>query len=190
MTPAENIKADNLKIIRAKKLAYLLCPETARLRFVDPQFAGPADDSVVVANLERYRSLLEDYPVILCVENSKLSATRTLTLTISGGALLAYDEANIYGVDGSRLNSPADFWNVVRMNDLASVHIKQKNESGVLTKIDDGFVDFKTILRHLKEGRYTGDLLFENAPSDHPLQDTIQSREYLLKISEGFSKSR
>ena len=184
MSRPENIEADNAKIIRAKKLAYLLCPTTARLRFVDTRFAGPVDDSVAVANLERYRSLLEDYPIILCIEHSKVSATRTLELVIQGGVLLAYDEANVYDVDGSTLNSPAEFRSMAKIADFASVHIKQKTESGVLPGIEDGYVDFKTMLRYLKEGGYAEDLLFENAPSDQPLQNAIQSREYLLNISK------
>ena len=182
MNPPENMESDNAKIIQAKKLAYLLCPTTARLRFVDTRFAGPVDDAAAIANLKRYRSLLKDFPVILCIEHSKVSATRTLELVKQGGVLLAYDEANIYDVDGSTLNSPGEFWSMAKTDDFASVHIKQKTESGVLPGIEDGFVDFKTMLQYLKKGGYTEDLLFENAPSDQPLQNAIQSREYLLNL--------
>ena len=42
------------------------------------------------------------------------------------------------------------------------------------------FVDFRAIAERLKTQDYTGDLLLENTPTAHSLQDALRSREYLL----------
>jgi len=184
MGGTDDLESDNRRILRAKKLAYLLGPERARLRLVDPDAAGPVDAAAAVATLRRYSALLGEMPVMLCVENARLPAVETLEYARRAGVGLAYDEANIYGGDGSAIDSPGAFWGAVDLRDLTSVHIKQKGREGVLTQIRDGYVDFKTIIGHLKAKGYTGDLLFENAPSDQPLEDALCSREYLFKLCE------
>jgi len=177
-----DIAKDNRRIVLAIKLAYLFCPAKARLRFVDPIFKGPVVESETVSNLKRYRTLLNGLPVQLCVENAHLPATLTLDYSIKGGVGLAYDEANIYDTQGRELNSPAQFWHAVKAAALASVHIKQKTAAGVSSRIGDGYVDFTSILQHLKDGGFSGDLLFENAPSDTPLADAVQSRKYIEEL--------
>ena len=69
------------------------------------------------------------------------------------------------------------------MADLTSVHFKQKTEDGVLSEVCDGFVDFRAIAERLKTRHYTGDLLLENTPTAHSLQDALRSREYLLSLT-------
>ena len=95
---------------------------------------------------------------------------------------LAYDEANTYGIDGIPVNPPEAFWDAVKIDSLASVHIKQKTAEGITPEICDGYVDFKAILGRLKTGGYDSDLLLENAPTDRPLEDAVKSREYLSKL--------
>ncbi|MCG9132911.1 hypothetical protein J5I95_14635 [Candidatus Poribacteria bacterium] len=173
--------ADTQRIIRAKKLAYLLCPERPRLRLVDLDTEGDIDASAAVANLKRYSGLLPDYPMIFAVENARQTATLTLKLAVAGEVKLTYDETNTYRGDGTAVNPPDEFWTAVKMSDLTSVHFKQKTEAGVLSEVADGFVNFRAIAEHLKTRHYTGDLLLENTPTAHSLQDALRSREYLLK---------
>ncbi len=179
----ENLAADTQQIIQAKKLAYLLCPANARLRIVGlAPTGGKMDPQAAVANVERYRSLLPDCPMIFAVENSRQSATFTLDLAVQGGALLTYDEANTYRDDGTTVNSPEEFWSAVKMEDLTSVHFKQKTADGVLTQVSDGYVDFAAIGKRLVAGGYKGDLLLENTPTDQPLEDAVSSRVYLSSL--------
>ena len=173
-------KMEMQKIVSAKKLAYLICPSRARLRLVDLDTEGEIDQKAAIANLKRYASLLPEYPMIFAVENARQSATLTLKLAVAGGAKLTYDETNTYHADRTTLNSPEEFWDNVKMNDLTSVHFKQKTEAGVLSEVGDGYVDFKAIAQRLRSGNYTGDLLLENAPTTHSLTDALKSREYLL----------
>ena len=180
LTRPRDVKADNERIIQAIKLSYLFCPEQARLRFVAINPVSEIDSSVTTANLERYRSLLPDYPVVLAVENARQSAPLTLDLAIQGGALFAYDEANIYGTDGTALNPPEEFWNSVKVENLTSVHLKQKRAEGVLPQLEEGFVDFPAMIPRLRELGYAGDLLIENSPTDEPLEDALRSREFIL----------
>jgi len=182
----EETNADDAIIIQAKKLAYLLCPRAARLRLVDPEFSGEVDVSTAVSNLKRYSALLDRYPIVFAIENAKPPATITSDLSVQGGVMLAYDEANTYGTDGVPVNPPEAFWDAVKMDSLTSVHIKQKTADGVTSQIHDGYVDFKAIFARLKAGGYDNDLLLENAPTDQPLEDAIRSREYLsnLKIKK------
>ncbi|RJQ52116.1 MAG: hypothetical protein C4530_19305 [Desulfobacteraceae bacterium] len=182
MTAPHDAAADSERIARAKKTAYLLSPADARLRLVDPDFSGPAVDAAAVANLERYLGLAPELPVCLCVENAKLAATLTLKLAVQAGVSLAYDEANLYNNNGDQIESPVDFWNFVKPESLSSVHIKQKKAEGVTPRIEDGYVDFRNILMQLKKMGYSGDLLFENAPSEQPLEDAVSSRRYLLDL--------
>ena len=173
-------EADTQQILRAKKLAYLLCPERPRLRLVDLDTEGDIDEPAAIANLKHYAALLPDSPMIFAVENARQTATLTLKLAAAGGAKLTYDETNTYRADGTTLNPPDEFWATVKMTDLTSVHFKQKNGDGVLSEVGDGYVDFCAIAGHLKTQSYTGDLLLENRPTQHSLQDAIQSRAYLL----------
>ncbi|RKU17160.1 hypothetical protein C6501_04465 [Candidatus Poribacteria bacterium] len=174
-------EADTQKIVIAKKLAYLLCPSRARLRLVDLDTEGKIDENVAIANLKRHASLLPEYPMIFAVENARQSATLTLKLAVTGGAKLTYDETNTYRADRTTLNPPEEFWGNVKMEDLTSVHFKQKTEAGVLSEVGDGYVNFKAIKQHLLSGKYTGDLLLENAPTIHSLVNALNSREYLLE---------
>ncbi len=180
LSTPHDIQADNQKIVIAKKLAYLLCPARARLRLVDLDTQGEIDENVAIDNLKRYNTLLPDYRMIFAVENARQSATMTLKLAVAGGAKLTYDETNTYLADGTTINPPEEFWKEVKMDDLTSVHFKQKTQVGVLSEVGDGFVDFKAIAQHLQSGNYTGDLLLENAPTIQSLTDAINSRKYLL----------
>jgi sugar phosphate isomerase/epimerase len=177
--PADN-EADTQQIIKAKKLAYLLCPERPRLRLVDLDTEGDIDASAAIANLKHYAALLPEYPMIFAVENARQTATLTLKLAVAGGAKLTYDETNTYRADGTTINPPAEFWSAVEMTELTSVHFKQKTEAGVLSEVGDGYVNFRAIAEHLKTRHYTGDLLLENTPTVHSLQDAVRSRAYLL----------
>lgn len=179
----EDLEADTQQIIQAKKLAYLLCPANARLRIVGlAPTGGKTDPQAAVANVQRYRSLLPNCPMVFAVENSRQPATFTLDLAVQGGALLTYDEANTYRDDGTTVNSPEEFWQAVKMEDLTSVHFKQKTADGVLTQVSDGYVDFEAIGKRLVAGDYKGDLLLENTPTDQPLEDAISSRVYLSSL--------
>ena len=180
LSPPVDQEADTQQIIKAKKLAYLLCPARPRLRLVDLDTEGDIDASAAIANLKHYAALLPEYPMIFAVENARQTATLTLKLAVSGGAKLTYDETNTYRADGTTLNPPAEFWRAVKMTDLTSVHFKQKTEAGVLSEVGDGYVNFRAIAGHLRTRHYTGDLLLENTPTAHSLQDALRSREYLL----------
>lgn len=180
LSPPNDRETDTQQIVSAKKLAYLLCPARPRLRLVDPDTEGEIDEAAAIANLKHYGTLLPDYPMIFAVENARQTATLTLKLAVAGGAKLTYDETNTYRGDGTTVNSPDEFWSAVKMTDLTSVHFKQKTEAGVLSVVGDGFVDFRAIAERLKTQDYTGDLLLENTPTAHSLQDALRSREYLL----------
>ena len=180
LSPPTDSETDTQQIIRAKQLAYLLCPERPRLRLVDLDTEGDIDESVAIANLKHYAALLPDYPMIFAVENARQTATLTLALAVAGSAKLTYDETNTYRADGTTVNPPDEFWSAVKMTDLTSVHFKQKTEAGVLSEVSEGYVNFSAISEHLKTQRYTGDLLLENTPTSHSLQDALRSRAYLL----------
>ena len=189
LSQPQDVEADNRRIIQAKKLAYLLCPHQARLRLVDLESTpfresstGEIQPQIAIANLKRYRSLLPNAPMVFAVENGRQPATFTLEVAVQGGALLTYDEANTYRPDGTTLNVPDAFWNMVKIENLTSVHFKQKTAVGVLSQVDDGFVDFAAIAHRLKGRGYRGDLLLENTATDQPLEDAIKSREYLLRL--------
>ena len=184
LSRATNNEADTQQIIKAKKLAYLLCPERPRLRLVDLDTEGDIDASAAIANLKHYAALLPEYPMIFAVENARQTATLTLKLAVAGGAKLTYDETNTYRADGTTVNAPAEFWSAVKMTDLTSVHFKQKTEAGVLSEVSDGYVNFRAIAEHLKTRHYTGDLLLENTPTTRSLQNAIRSRAYLLSITK------
>ena len=180
LSSPKDSEADTQQIVRAKKLAYLLCPARPRLRLVDPDTEGDIDESAAIANLKHYNTLLPDFPMIFAVENARQTATLTLKLAVAGDTKLTYDETNTYRADGTTVNPPDEFWGAVKMADLTSVHFKQKTEDGVLSEVRDGFVDFRAIAERLRTQHYTGDLLLENTPTAHSLQDALRSREYLL----------
>ena len=173
-------EADRAEIARGKKLAYLLCPARPRLRLVDIETEGTIDEAAAIATLKDYEAVLPEYPMLFAVENARQTATQTLKIAVAAGARLTYDETNTYRADGTTLNAPSEFWNAVRMEDLTSVHFKQKTEAGVLSVVGDGFVDFRAIAKHLRTGNYTGDLLLENRPTERSLQDALESRAYLM----------
>ena len=179
----EDLETDTQQIIQAKKLAYLLCPANARLRIVGlAPTGGKTDPQAAVANVKRYRALLPNCPMVFAVENSRQPATFTLDLAVQGGALLTYDEANTYRDDGTTVNPPEEFWSAVKMEDLTSVHFKQKTADGVLSQVGNGYVDFAAIGKRLVTGGYQGDLLLENTPTDQPLEDAVSSRVYLSSL--------
>ena len=180
----DDLDADNARIIQAKKFAYLLCPHAARFRIVDVETNGEIDTGVAVANAKRYKSLLPSYPMVFALEHGRQSATWTLELARHGGCPLIYDQANTFRSDGTASNEPDDFWSTVRNEDLASVHIKQRTADGISTQIADGFVDFKSISKHLTRLGYKGDRLIENTATDQPLEDALVSRKYLLECEK------
>ena len=182
LSSAKDSEEDTQQLVKAKKLAYLLCPARPRLRLVDLDTEGNINESAAIANLKHYNTLLPDFPMIFAVENARQTATLTLKLAVAGDAKLTYDETNTYRADGSTVNPPDEFWGAVKMTDLTSVHFKQKTEGGVLSEVCDGFVDFRAIAERLKAQHYTGDLLLENTPTAHSLQDALRSREYLLSL--------
>ena len=183
LSSPKDSETDAQQIVKAKKLAYILCPARPRLRLVDLDTEGDIDASAAIANLKHYNALLPDFPMIFAVENARQTATLTLKLAVAGDAKLTYDETNTYRADGTTVNPPDEFWGAVKMMDLTSVHFKQRNEDGVLSEVGDGFVDFQAIAERLKTQDYTGDLLLENTPTAHSLQDALRSREYLLSLT-------
>ena len=182
MSPFSDADADNLRITWAAKLAYFFNPRKPRLRLVDRETTGKINPSAGVENLKKYCRLLSGFPVLLVIENSRQPAPLTMDLAVEGGAFMAYDEANVYGTDGTVISSPEKFWESVKTESLVSVHFKQKTGEGVLPRVGDGFVDFSRIVDNLKSGKYGGDLLLENKPSDDPLKDAVLSREYLKNL--------
>lgn len=180
----DDLDADNARIIEAKKFAYLLCPHSARFRIVDVETDGKIDTRAAVANAKRYKSLLPSYPMVFALEHGRQSATWTLELARHGGCPLIYDQANTFRSDGTASNRPEDFWSTVTLDDLASVHVKQRTADGFSTQITDGFVDFRSILKHLTRLGYKGDLLIENTATDQPLEDALVSRKYLLECEK------
>ncbi|RKU26923.1 hypothetical protein C6497_12825 [Candidatus Poribacteria bacterium] len=181
LSAPDDFEMDTQQIVIAKKLAYIMCPSGARLRLVDLDTEGKIDENAAIANIRRYVSILPDYPMTFAVENARQSASLTLKLAVAGGAKLTYDETNTYRSDGTTLNTPEEFWANVKMDDLTSIHFKQKTEEGVLSEVGEGYVDFKAIKKYLKSRNYTGDLLLENTATKHSLIDAINSREYLLR---------
>ena len=183
LSSAKDSEVAAQQIVSAKKLAYFLCPARPRLRLVDLDTEGDINESVAITNIKHYDALLPDFPMIFAVENARQTATLTLQLAVAGSAKLTYDETNTYRADGTTVNPPDEFWGAVKMEDLTSVHFKQKTEDGVLSEVGDGFVDFRAIAERLRTQHYTGDLLLENTPTAHSLQDALRSRAYLLSLT-------
>jgi hypothetical protein len=138
------------------------------------------DSVAAVENLKRYQAMATAAEVIFTVENAFHPAPDFLELTRAGGVPLAYDEANNKSPDGRLLNTADEFWDIARVEELSSIHIKQKDETGLLPCLGEGFVDIRSLLRRLEEGGYAGDLLLEFAPTEDPLADAIGCRNYLL----------
>ena len=178
--PPENRIDDDIRIIRAKRIAYLLSPARARLRLVDMKVETSLDKDAAVFNLQRYQALAPECPVALAVENSALPAHVILNLAVQGNVYLAYDEANIFYPDGTPMRDTERFWEHVTARRLISVHLKQKNHHGVLARLGEGFVDLPMLLNRLWELHHEGDWLLEYQATDQPVQDAIHSREILL----------
>ena len=176
----EDVNLDNARIMEAKKFAYLICPRSARFRIVDLETDGKIDTEIALANVKRYKSLLPTYPMVFAIEHGRQSATWTLDLARQGNCPLIYDEANTFRSDGTAHNAAEDFWRTVKNENLASIHIKQRRAEGISTQIGNGYVDFKAVFNHLTRLRYKGDLMLENSPTSQPLEDALESREYLL----------
>ena len=176
--PAD-IELDNQQISTAVKLAYLFNPGRPRLRLVSLEQIEHIDADAAVGNLKRYQTLMAQCPVPLTVENALHPAPIFLDLARAGGVSLAYDEANNYRLDGTVFNTPEEFWRSVRVDDLASVHLKQKSTQGALGRLGEGFVDLPEVMSRLRDLGYIGDLLLENAGTDDPLADAIASRAYV-----------
>ena len=98
---------------------------------------------------------------------------------------LAYDEANNYLPDGGERCSTEDFWRSVRREDIASIHLKQKNGNGTLPRLGEGYVDIHVLVHRLVDFGYTKDLLFELAPTEAPLEDALHGRDYVAQILAG-----
>ena len=178
-----DLDEDTRRITTAIKLAYLINPRRPRLRLVSLEQMETIDTEAAVLNLKRYRSLEPDFRMTLTVENARHPAPLFLELSRAGGVLLAYDEANNYRPDGTGLNTPEEFWRSVTVEDLASVHLKQKSYHGALTRLGDGFVDLHAVMDRLNAFGYSGDLLLENAPTEDPLGDAIASCDYMFTTS-------
>jgi sugar phosphate isomerase/epimerase len=178
--PAQNMSAEDFYISRAKKLAYLLSPDKARLRLVDLAVEQPLDENTALSNLRRYRSLVPECPVALVVENSQLPPHVVLNLATQSNVTLAYDEANNFHPDGKPLGDTKLFWEHLQNHHLSSVHLKQKDHDGVCARLGEGFVDFPGLLKQLFDRSYDGDWLLEYRATDHPVQDAIQSRKVLM----------
>lgn len=180
----EKIDADNERIQKAVKLAYLLStPGMARLRLVDIEPAGEFDPEEAVSNLKRYRSLLPDYPMTYAIEHAHQTVPVTHELAVRGGFLFAYDEANIYIKGGLNPNELEDFWAKVDLKHLTSIHLKQIDAQGFSSNLArEGFVDFALLLNRLVARGYEGEFLLENAPSNQPLEDAIESRDFILAL--------
>lgn len=171
---------DDLYIIRAKKIAYLLSPTKARLRLVDLEGESSLDKDAAVSNLQHYDSLLPECPVALAVENTTLASHEILNLAVQANVHLAYDEANTFYPDGTALGGTDLFWERVAAHRLVSVHLKQKNHRGVRASLGEGFVDLPQLINHLSNLLYEGDWLLEYRATDQPVQDAIRSRNILL----------
>jgi hypothetical protein len=179
--PADQ-RQDDLRIIAAKKLAFLLSPRSARMRLVDSASPEPFDDSAAGANLRRYCTLAGGLPVIHAVENSRRPASLFLKIAAAADFSLAYDEANLFLPVDRIVEEPERFWESLDPRFLASIHLKQKSfkDSSPLPCLGPGRVDIHGIMRHVRRISYIGDILLENAPSDDPLQDAKKSRDYVF----------
>lgn len=174
--------AHDRRIVAAKKLALLFSSRHARMRLVDLSSADPIDMTAAAVNLNRYRSLAGELPVIHAVENARQSATLTLKIAAEAGFLIAYDEANLFFPGDRVLEPPELFRESLDPRSLASVHLKQKSGAEVLPHLCAGRVDLHGILKWMRKLSYAGDLLLETAASENPLRDARTSRDYLLAL--------
>jgi len=185
LSPSQDPAADERRIASALALACMLNPRSPRLRLVSLEAASAPDSKAAVSNLLRYLAEARKLGVLLTVENALHPAPVIHALAVSGGVPLTYDEANNYRPDGAELSSSAVFRRNLRVEHLASVHLKQKNGKGVPSRLTDGYVDIRELLAWLAGIGYTGDLLLEFAPADDPLTGATESRAYLRRILDG-----
>ena len=180
----ENVEEDNERIRKAIKLAYLLCtPGMERLRLVDIEPLAEIDTETAVANLNRYRSLLPGYPMTYAVEHAHQTLSQTLDLALQGGFFFAYDEANIFIKGGPVPGELDDFWAKVELNDLTSIHLKQRVEQGFSNSLaTEGLVDFSVLLERLQAIGFEGEFLLENVPTDQPMEDALESRAFIFAL--------
>lgn len=183
LSAADDRPSENRCLATAIKVAYLLSPSKARLRLVAPPQENNFQFEVATANLKRYRSLLPDYSLTYAVENGLgVSAVRISEAARAGGFVMAYDEANVYGNDGTALHDPGDFRQGATRESLASIHLKQRNRDGNMPRLAPGYVDFKAVFRRAREMNYQGDWLFELTPTSDPLESALQSLAFLSEI--------
>jgi len=179
---SSDISADKRRISMAFRLAILLNPRQPRVRFVSITRGDGIDTDIAVSNLKRFKTLKPAGPAILTFENFWYSPLLFLELAAAAGLPLSYDEANNYLPDGTELCGPEEFWKSVRPEGLASIHLKQRNGEGVLTRLGAGFVDLPAMLSRMEYVGYGGDLLFELAPTEEPLADALHGKEYVLQF--------
>ncbi|MFC1580855.1 hypothetical protein ACFL4N_08075, partial [Thermodesulfobacteriota bacterium] len=179
-----NVEEDNERIRKAIKLAYLLCtPGMERLRLVDIEPLAEIEKETAVSNLNRYRSLLPGYPMTYAVEHAHQTLSQTLDLALQGGFLFAYDEANIFIKGGPVPGELDDFWTKVELNDLTSIHLKQRVEEGFSNSLaTEGLVDFSVLLERLQAIGFDGEFLLENVPTDQAMEDALESRAFILAM--------
>ncbi len=180
-----DIDVDNRLVTAGFGFAYLMNPRCPRFRLVSLEPIEDLDAEAAVKNLVRYGELAREARAEFTVENARHAADVIHRLALSGGALLTYDEANNYRLDGTELSNSRKFRLGLRKEDLASVHMKQKGEEGVSPHVHDGYVDLGGVLAHLREIGYSGDLLLEFAPTDDPLAVAVESRDYLNRMFGG-----
>ncbi|KAJ9446360.1 hypothetical protein DIPPA_54342 [Diplonema papillatum] len=172
-------------VATCKKIAFMLNPAGARLRFVDPDYDGEVDTDRATEILKDLRANCNGLPVLLAVENAKIPATTTFDLCSHAGVKLTYDAANTYATSGQALNTDDEIWAKLQSNIdvVTSVHFKQMTAAGILPSlVEPGFVDLWRMLTELRSLSFSGDLLLENAPSDDPLKEAIASREHLISL--------
>jgi hypothetical protein len=181
----ENVDEDNERIRKAIKLTYLLCTAgMERLRLVDIAPLEEPDPETAVANLNRYRTLLPDYPMIYAVEHAHQTIPQTYDLAQGGGFLIAYDEANVFIKGAAAPGELEDFWNKVNLADLTSIHLKQRDAEGFTSSIAaEGLVDFSALVGRLRAIGYEGEFLLENVPTDQPMEDALESRAFILALN-------
>ena len=183
--PRPDPASDDRSMFTAAGIAYLLNPAEPRLRLVSLESIEIIDHEVAVANLKRFRNIIRVFSPVFTVENALHSALKLRELALAGETLLTYDEANNYTTDGTELSSAEEFRRSVAIEELASVHLKQKSVLGVLPRLEDGYVDLRGMLEWLRDGGYDGDLLLEGKPTEQPLSDAVDSRNYLCRLFGG-----
>jgi sugar phosphate isomerase/epimerase len=151
----------------------------------------PADDSAgsrfclqdAVDSLSNLKTALPNG--ILSVEHSfqPWTAFRTLFEVANSPGInvrLCYDPCNLWlAGDGDEADEitarlPVDW--------LSMVHLKQRVDSSVSSRLEQGEVNWPRQLSLLNNARYTGPLLFETTPSEDVWECLRDSRDYLASI--------